>query len=68
MLIAALKLLCTGATLAACAFYLLSILAAVRFFRGPTTHQPSELQPVSILIPLCGADAGAYENYTAFCR
>ena len=68
MLIAALKLLCTGATLAACAFYLLSILAACRFFRGKTATPSSELCPVSILIPLCGADAGAYENYAAFCR
>ena len=67
MLIAALKLLCTSATLAACAFYLLSIFAAVRFFRGKTVAPPSELRPVSILIPLCGADAGAYENYAAFC-
>ena len=68
MLITALKLLCTGATLAACAFYLLSILAACRFFRGKTATPPSELCPASILIPLCGADAGAYENYAAFCR
>jgi ceramide glucosyltransferase len=68
MLITALKLLCTGATLAACAFYLLSMLAAMRFFRGTTTHQASELGPVSILIPLCGADAGAYESYEAFCH
>jgi len=68
MLITALKLLCTGATLAACAFYLLSILAACRFFRGKTATPSSELCPVSILIPLCGADAGAYENYAAFCR
>jgi len=68
MLITALKLLCTSATLAACAFYLLSILAACRFFRGKTATPVSELCPVSILIPLCGADAGAYENYAAFCR
>ena len=68
MLITALKLLCTGATLAACAFYLLSILAAVRFFRRTMAHPPGELRPVSILIPLCGADAGAFENYAAFCR
>ena len=68
MLITALKLLCTGATLAACAFYLLSILAACRFFRGKTATPSSELCPVSILIPLCGADVGAYENYAAFCR
>jgi ceramide glucosyltransferase len=68
MLLTALKLLCTGATLAACAFYLLSMLAAVRFFRRKPVAPASELDPVSILIPLCGADAGAYKNYAAFCR
>src|SRR5215471_3367578 len=68
MLLTALKLLCTGATLAACAFYLLSMLAAVRFFRRKPVAPASELDPVSILIPLCGADSGAYENYAAFCR
>ena len=68
MLITAVKLLCTGATLAGCAFYLLAMLAAVRFFRGQTTAPPNELGPVSILIPLCGADEGAYESYAAFCR
>ena len=68
MLHTALQLLCTGATLAACAFYLFAMLAAIRFFRRPLAHQSGEMQPVSILIPLCGADAGAYENYVAFCR
>src|SRR5262249_20332682 len=68
MLFVALKLLCTAATLAAGAFYLLSMLAAIRFFRGKTAALPHELGPVSILVPLCGADAGAYENYAAFCR
>src|SRR5215471_15556420 len=68
MLLTALKLLCTGATLAACAFYLLSMLAAIRFFRRKPVAPASELDPVSILIPLCGADAGAYKNYAAFCR
>ena len=62
----ALRLLCTSATLASCGFYLVSMLAAVRFFRRTTTHQPGEMQPVSILIPLCGADAGAYENMRRF--
>src|SRR5262247_4584872 len=67
MLIAALKLLCTSATLAACAFYLFAMLAAVRFFRGKIAAPPSELWPVSMLIPLCGVDVGAYESYAAFC-
>src|SRR5919198_5219108 len=68
MLIAVLKLLLTGTTIAACAFYLLSLLAALRFFQGKNVACSGELQPVSILIPLCGADAGAYNSYAAFCR
>src|SRR5262249_57491296 len=68
MLIITLKLLLSGATLAACIFYLFSMLAAVRFFGEKNAAQSSELQPVSILIPLCGADEGAYESYAAFCR
>jgi ceramide glucosyltransferase len=67
MLIIALKLLLSGATLATCVFYLFSILAAVRFFGEKNAAPSSKLQPVSILIPLCGADEGAYESYTAFC-
>src|SRR2546430_2494257 len=68
MLIAVLKLLLTGTTLAACAFYLLSLLAALRFFRSKNVACSGELRPVSILIPLCGADAEAYNSYAAFCR
>jgi len=67
MLIIAVKLLLPGATIAACVFYLFSILAAVRFFGGKNTAPSSMLQPVSILIPLCGVDEGAYASYAAFC-
>jgi ceramide glucosyltransferase len=67
MLIIAVKLLLFGATIAACVFYLFSIFAAVRFFDKQHTAPSSTLQPVSILIPLCGVDEGAYESYAAFC-
>src|SRR5215510_8656392 len=68
MLMIALKLLLFGATVAACVFYLFAVLAAVRFFGEQHTAPSSTLQPVSMLIPLCGVDAGASESYAAFCR
>jgi len=43
------------------------MVAAVRFFRGKTAVQSSRFLPVSILIPLRGAEVGAYENYAALC-
>src|SRR5215510_2454332 len=67
MFIIALKLLLPGMTLAACIFYLFSMLAAVRFFGKKHAALSSTLQPVSILIPLCGVDEGAYASYATFC-
>ncbi|HVG21785.1 MAG TPA: glycosyltransferase, partial [Blastocatellia bacterium] len=72
--VAAIKLLLVGCTLAADAFYLLSMLAARRFFSGRERPGPSSkgeaenLPPVSIMIPLHGADFKAYQNYALFCR
>ena len=67
MPIIALKLLLPSATIGACVFYLFSILAAVRFCGKKNAASARRLQPVSIVIPLCGADEGAYESYAAFC-
>ena len=59
-------------TVVASAFYLLSIWAAHRFFSGRedgAEHRAAEaLPPVSIMIPLRGADFGAYQNYASFCE
>lgn len=56
-----------GCTLAANAYYLLSIVAAFRFFSKPRVDEGGELLPVTIMIPLHGADFKAYENYARFC-
>jgi len=56
-----------GLAVAANAFYLLSIVAARRFFFGRKTDESGELPPVSIMIPLYGADFKAYRNYALFC-
>ena len=64
----AIVLILSGLTVAANAFYLLSIVAARRFFFGRKTDESGELPPVSIMIPLYGADFKAYHNYALFCR
>src|SRR5262245_21804113 len=68
MFIIAVKVLLFGATIAACVFYLFAVLATVRFFGEQHSALSSTLQPVSILIPLCRVDEGAYASYAVFCR
>ena len=67
MIALAIKLLLIASTLAANVYYLLSIIAAYRFFSTRHESQRCELLPVSIMIPLHGADFEAYENYARFC-
>lgn len=62
-----LKVALIGCTLAADAFYILSMIAGFRFFtRRESEHQ--HLPPVSIMVPLYGADFKAYQNYARLCR
>jgi len=64
----AIKAVLIGGTLAANAYYLLSIVAGFRFFSRPRASALGELLPVSIMIPLHGADFKAYRNYAELCR
>jgi len=57
-----------GCTLAANAYYLLSIVAGFRFFSRPSLLEDGHSPPVTIMVPLYGADFEAYENYARFCR
>ncbi|MEK6300060.1 MAG: bacteriohopanetetrol glucosamine biosynthesis glycosyltransferase HpnI [Acidobacteriota bacterium] len=62
-----LKVALIGCTLAADAFYILSMIAGLRFFKqrdGGLEYLP----PVSIMVPLYGADFKAYQNYALLCR
>ncbi len=54
--------------LAANAYYILSIIAGFRFFSGRRASDSGMLLPVSIMIPLHGADYKAYQNYAELCR
>ena len=67
MVVLAIKLILIICTVAANAYYLLSIVAARKFFSRPDDRESDEKHPVSIMIPLHGADFEAYENYARFC-
>ena len=64
----AIQVILIGCTLAANAYYLLSIVAGFRFFSRPTVYKDGHSLPVTIMVPLYGADFEAYENYARFCR
>src|ERR1051325_4702240 len=68
MLLVVIKMILAGATLAANAFYLLSLIAGAKFFIARRPAETGNLKPVSIMIPLAGADFRAYENYARLCR
>lgn len=53
---------------AATIYYLCCMVAAWRFFSTPSPGPPKDWPPLSILIPLCGVDFRAYENYRSFCH
>jgi ceramide glucosyltransferase len=68
-------LLLAACTIAATAFYLLSMIAAYRFFgagqRNTETRRHGDTEqwpPVAVMIPLHGADFDAYQNYARFCH
>ena len=66
--LSAILILLTLFTLAADAFYLLSLYAAARFFLEKRPQPNVDYQPVSILVPLAGADFRAYDNYALLCQ
>lgn len=65
---AAIKLGVIAFTLAAIAYYVICLYAATKFFSRSPVNRSSGLLPVTILIPLYGADFEAYDNYASFCR
>lgn len=55
--------------LAPLAYYLLAILAAIRFFKRERSKPlPSFMPPVSVLKPVRGVDFGSKENFASFCQ
>ncbi len=54
--------------LASVVYHLASLHAARRFFSRAAPRLEGDMPPVSVLIPLCGTDFGAYQSYAALCR
>lgn len=50
------------------AFYLACILCTRRFFAASTPAETAIEEPVSLLVPVCGLDEGAWENWTSLCK
>jgi ceramide glucosyltransferase len=50
-------------------YYVLAILAAIRFFRRNQAQTRADYTPpVSLLKPVRGVDFGSYENFASFCQ
>ena len=63
-----LTVLLAGLCFSTIGFSALVITAAREFFRRPVPVDPGFHPPVSILIPLCGTQPDALENFSSFCR
>ncbi len=57
-----------GLMMGAIAFYLACAYFTTKFFRHPPKLDPGIDEGVSILVPCCGLDAGAWENWSSFCN
>lgn len=67
-LLTATSFLLIGLAIASVLYYLFSLWASTLFFNQPAGHTSQELLPVTIMVPLCGADFDAYEGYAALCQ
>jgi len=57
------------AVIAGICYYLAALCAAAMFFSRPESEEASHFfPPVSVLIPLCGQDFEAIDNFSSFCR
>lgn len=57
-----------GLTMTSVFYYLFSLWASTLFFRQSPACGNRKLLPATLMVPLCGTDHDAYENYAALCR
>ncbi|MCU0547869.1 MAG: glycosyltransferase [Leptolyngbya sp. Prado105] len=62
-----LEILFTIPILGSIVFYLACIWFTLQFFSAVQSNQPSSEDPVTILVPICGLDEGAFENWSSLC-
>jgi ceramide glucosyltransferase len=55
-------------TVASWGFYLAQAIATWRFFKANVVVHSEPSPRVSILVPICGLDAGAWENWSSLCE
>ncbi len=69
MLVRPARLFFGALTIASVCYYLVCILAAERFFSQKPGQEAASgsCGPISVLVPLCGADFRAYQNYASLC-
>jgi len=63
-----LQFLLLAAVIAGICYYAACLCAAASFFSGSAGQEVSHVPPVSVLIPLCGQDFEAIDNFASFCR
>ena len=67
-MIAAIEILLVILIIGSIVFYLACAWCTRQFFASTESVTALQDAPVSILVPVCGLDAGAWENWSAFCQ
>jgi ceramide glucosyltransferase len=67
-LLTATSFLLIGLSITSVLYYLFSLRASTLFFNQLARPASQEFLPVTIMVPLCGADLDAHESYAALCQ